>query len=159
MKTSDIIVSILFTVALFGPIIYLYYYSKSHYFKMLSTLKNFARGKNLSLSQFDVWGNKALGIDDKNGVLMFSDQYIEKTPVMEIDLAQTSHVELITSSKEIIVELKVATISKPVSIVIFDPYVNDPLERGFHLELAKRWVNKIKPLAKHQPRIIPPKAA
>lgn len=159
MKTSDIIVSILFTVALFGPIVYLYYYSKTHYFKILSSLKNFARSKNLNLSQFDVWGNKALALDDKNEILMFSDQYLDKNPVLEIDLKKATQVELITSSKEIIVELRTYSNSQPVSIVIFDPYVNDPLDRGFHLELAKKWVNKIKPFVKKKPKMSPPKAA
>ncbi|MTI20450.1 hypothetical protein E1176_05390 [Fulvivirga sp. RKSG066] len=157
MNTSDIIVSVLFIAAIVGPIVYLIHRSKSLPIQLLTALKDRAFELNLSLSEQETWNNRAMGYDAIKKVLLFTIKKGESYLHYDFDLKDVSEVELITNKKLAVIEMRWTQPLKIDRIVLYDIHEDEPLDLGFHIALAKRWIKLLD--TKKTQRFTPPKAA
>ncbi len=158
MKSSDIIISVLVTLSTLSPVVYLYFHSKSRYYRVFKSIKSFFNTHNYYLSDFEIWESKGLAIDMENKILVFSDQYIEKTDIQFVELSTIRKVDLCVGKNEILIELKSRRGHSTV-IPIYDAIKDDPFQKGFYMEIAKRWSQQLQFLTSYSYHSSPPKAA
>lgn len=158
MKSSDIIISVIVTLSTLSPIVYLYYHSKTQYFKVFKSIKTYIETHNFSMNDFEIWDNKGLAIDIEKRILVYSDQFIESTPVTFIDLNNIRSIDLSASKFEILIEMK-SKRGHSTIITMFDSLKDDPFQKGFYMEIAKKWVQKLRFFIVDDYKLIPPKAA
>ena len=111
-----------------------------------------------SMSEFEIWDNKGLALDVENRVLVFSDQYIEKSPVTFIELKNIRSIDLSASKNEILIEMK-SRRGHSLIIPMYEGIKDDPFQKGFYMELAKNWAQKLQFFIAKDHRLVPPKAA
>jgi len=156
MKTSDIIISVIVIVSTLSPFIYLYFYSKSSYYKVFKSLKDFMNSHNFHLSAFEIWASKGIAIDTTHKVLLYCN--LSNINTTFVELKNINFIDLCASKNEILIELK-SKRGHSTIISIYDSLEDDPFQKGHYFEIAKKWVNNCKFLISTERNIVPPKAA
>lgn len=145
MDRSTIIMGVIFTLAIFGPMGFLLWLGKQRIRRMQKALTTYASTHQLRLDETDVWNDKALGLDSQHKQLVFIQFPKGLEPVeMRVDLSTvrkaTAH-QAADSVSIILDRGDKGGMAKP--IVLFDGTVDSTTEMGFHYELAKKWANYI----------------
>lgn len=121
-------------------------------------MKSFMDMHKFSMHEFEIWDSKGIAIDIENKVLVFSDQFIEKTPATFIELNNIRSIDLSASKFEILIELK-SRRGHSTILTMYDSVKDDPFQKGFYMELAKKWVQKLQFFIPKYDKLVPPKAA
>lgn len=149
---STIIITAIFIVAIFGPIAYLIWKGQHRTHQSISILRTIEKEKSIKCTVYDSWNDKTIGIDSLNKKLVFVD--IQSIPVnwKLLDLSRVSSCKIIDTGE--IIQLMLGNDFGKESqfdvLSFFNTQTDDPLERGFHKELAKKWAQLIdKNIIKH----------
>ena len=150
---STIIITVIFIVAIFGPIAYLIWKGQTRTHKSIKVLRTVEKEQSIKCSVHDSWSDKAIGIDPDNKKLIFVDTQSSPVNWKLIDLKKVSISKLVDNGE--IIQLNVSQSSISGLQIDVLPFFNidsdDPVERGFHLVLAKKWVALIdKNITKHE---------
>lgn len=150
---STIIITAIFIVAIFGPIAYLIWKGQNRTHKSIKVLRTVEKEQSIKCSVHDSWSDKAIGIDPDNKKLIFVDTQSSPVNWKLIDLKKVSISKLVDNGE--IIQLNVSQSSISGLQIDVLPFFNidsdDPVERGFHLVLAKKWAALIdKNITKHE---------
>ncbi len=146
---STIIITAIFIVAIFGPIAYLIWKGQNRTHESIRNLKVVAKEHQLDCSTVESWSDKAIGLDVQNKKLVFVD--IQPSPFFTklVDLKKASTCKVIDSGE--VIQLAIGEGLKVDLLTFFNTQSDDPLDRGFHLILAKKWAQLIdKNITKHE---------
>tara|TARA_Y100001972_G_scaffold127417_2_gene184152 strand:- start:7505 stop:7948 length:444 start_codon:yes stop_codon:yes gene_type:complete len=139
-------------LAIFGPIAYLIWKGQHRTHQSVRILRNIEKEKSIKCTAYDSWNDKTIGIDPINKKLVFVD--IQSLPVnwKLLDLNRVSSCKVIDSGEIIQLMLGNDFGNEPQFdlLTFFNTQTDDPLERGFHMVLAKKWAQLIdKNITKH----------
>lgn len=144
MKADVVIMGILFTTAIFGPLAYLVWMSKAQFRRLNKLIQQQAKQAQLSLEEKEVFNEMALAVDaGKRKLLVVS----KDGQSQMIDLTNVLGCQLDSSETE--VRLFLNTRGTPLSIVIFDAKRDDPFEKAYLFQIANRWKERISALLKN----------
>lgn len=157
MDRSTIIMGIIFTLAIFGPMGFLLWLGKQRIRKMQKALATYAATHQLRWDQTDVWNDKALGLDIKNRQLVFL-AFIKglESVQLQVDLSAVKKATAHQAADSVSIILdrgEKGGVAKP--IILFDGSVDSTVEMGFHYELAKKWANYIQQMHKSPSTKVP----
>ncbi|MEQ8924642.1 MAG: hypothetical protein RLO81_02450 [Fulvivirga sp.] len=140
MKTAEIIFGIFFTAAIFGPLFYLYHWSNRRKTKMMNALQLLAKQHGLQLSETEVWNDKGLGYDLAKKVLIYIDIQNQSVTEKTVNIQDVQEIKIITNRDIVTIQLLKHT-REAINLEIFNTLFDEPLNGGYHLLLAKKWVD------------------
>ncbi|MBV6642583.1 MAG: hypothetical protein KI791_17830 [Cyclobacteriaceae bacterium] len=146
---STIIITAIFIVAIFGPIAYLIWKGQNRLHESIRNLKAIEKDHQLNCTVLESWSDKAIGLDSQNKKLIFVD--IQPSPLLWklIDLKKVANCKVIDAGE--VIQLAIGEGSKVDLLTFFNIQTDDPVDRGFHLVLAKKWAQLIdKNITKHE---------
>lgn len=155
--TSTIIMGIIFIVAIFGPLVYLAWRGKNRTHKSVKVIREVEKDHALKFSNYESWNDKAIGLDVESKLLIFVDMKLDDQPWKLLNLRDAKYCKVINTGELIQFVIGNKGSNKPgVDILtLFDVKIDDPIEKGFHSVLAKRWAQRIEenlPPKKKSPR-------
>ncbi len=142
IDTSTIVLTVIFIVAIFGPIAYLIWRGKYRTKKCIKVLKEVEKIYDLKCLASDSWGDKAIGFDAQKGKLIFVDLLSAGTAWKLIDIKRATSCQLTNNGDTIQLLISGGDENGKGMVILpfFNSDVDDPVERGFHAVLANRWL-------------------
>lgn len=149
MKLGEVILVILFTMLIFGPLYYLYYWSNSRKRRIITLLNERAKALGLTLSDMEIWYDKGLAYDATKKMLLYHSVLNNAVIDEYIDLSQVKKIKILTSDNQIIIQFDYFnnTITK---LEIYNAQFESPFESGQAMIVAKKWVEIVNGLIKPQ---------
>ncbi|QSE96486.1 hypothetical protein [Fulvivirga lutea] len=154
MKTAEIIFGIFFTAAIFGPLFYLYHWSNRRKTKMVNALQSLAKIHSLQLSEKEVWNDKGLGYDISKKSLIYIAIQNQIVTEKYISILDVHEIKIITNRDVVTIQFLKHN-REAINLEIFNTLFDEPLNGGYHLLLAKKWVD----LLNKDIKTLPKKAA
>lgn len=99
MDTSLVIISVLVVIAVFGPIYFINHTGNSDRKKLVREFNNLAKQYELSISEFEAWGDKAIGFDAVAKQLLYVRKLEAEFHHEIISLAEVSKCEPVVKYK------------------------------------------------------------
>jgi hypothetical protein len=140
MKTNELILGVIFSASIFGPILFLYFAGNKRKNKLTKALNQLVSELNLSISVSDIWGDKTLGYDKVKKMLVFISIKGNESIQQHIDLHKVVSCKLL--DKPTLVGLQFVNMDSTIdTIELYNPNHDAPLESGFHITLGKKWID------------------
>lgn len=140
---STIIITAIFIIVIFGPIAYLIWKGQHRIHQSIQVLRTVEKEQSIKCGVYDSWNDKAIGIDLLNKKLIFVDIQYHPVNWKFIDLNRISNSKIIDTGDIIQLVVGIGSGVKTEILPFFNSQTDDPLERGFHVILAKKWFQLI----------------
>ncbi len=156
----SLITGILYLALIFWPLFYINRKIKERKGKVLKALKGIEANADLKFKDFEIWQDKAIGVDYSKMVMV----YLNLDPLKEmrkfVDLTKVRDFRIVQGNDiiEIVFDKRPGSLEMHESICIYDFSVDSPMEAGFHRMLGLRWIEKLKNAKTSNPKQ-PKKAA
>ncbi len=146
MDSFNLIMGIVFSLAMFGPIAYLVWAGQSRTKKMKTILKNLARDHQFQFAMQEVWGDKALALDSIHKVFIYQSRQAgaEANKVIALANATFCKLEKKKDKVQILIGIQDALGVYTETVCIYDTQYDDTTEAGFHALLGEKWKESIK---------------
>jgi hypothetical protein len=140
MKTNELILGVILTVSIFGPLFYLYIVGRNRKNRITKTLNELAAALNLSINESDIWGDKALGYDKVKKMFVFISLKGNQSMEQQINIRAVVSCKLL--SKPTSVALQFVKMDSTIdTIELYNTNHDVPLESGYHIALGKKWID------------------
>ncbi|MCA6074759.1 hypothetical protein [Fulvivirga sedimenti] len=138
MKTPEIILSITFTVLIFGPFCYLYYLGRKRQLNVTRELERAGKSLGLNFSVKEAWGDRIIGYDAAHRSIVYLS--IDKTEIKQetIYLMNVQSVRMILPDPQRIV-LRFSGRNQSTDIEIYNAAIDSQHDERFHENLANKW--------------------
>ena len=161
--SATLIMGILFTIAIFAPVVFFVYLGKKRLLKTIKILSRIQFKGNFKLTEKDVWNDHGLAIDPLKKAMVWVDTSTANYKWRIIDLTKVWNSQVVDTPNmiQLIITYRDDQNHPFEVITLFDAKIDDPFEKGFHGVLARKWNARIHQLIHKStsPTITPRRAA
>jgi hypothetical protein len=142
----SLITGILFLIIIFLPLFYINRKIKERRGKVLKALKGIETNAGFKFKDFEIWQDKALGVDVEKSVMVFLNLDPAREMRKFVELAKVRDFRIIQGMDviELVFDKRMGALEMSESICIYDSSIDSPMEVGFHRILGLRWIDKLK---------------
>lgn len=143
---NSLIMGAIFLAAIFGPVGYLIFKGKQRSNKSRSKLKQLVTQNFYKITEEEIWNDKILALDETQKVLIFINTSAENESQQLVQLSNVQSCRSVIDQTKIQIQLQLKSQTAPatLNIELYDSEKDDPTEKGFHIQIANKWTEKIK---------------
>lgn len=133
-----LLMGIIFTLLIFGPIIYLIMWERRGILDLKKRVNDKFLEKNKTIGQFEIWHGRVIALDSTKGMLIYLNN--NRTQSLSIvDLKKVIHSEVKRTNDQITLSFKMMHNTDALDLVLFDSTYDSILNAGYYNLIANRW--------------------
>jgi hypothetical protein len=139
MKTNELILSVILSASIFVPIFYVIFVGNKRKNSVTSALAKLAGSLNLSITESDIWGDKALGYDKVKKILIFISIKGNQSIEQQIDFQTVVRCKLLNNPTFVALQLFKMD-STIETMELYNTNEDALFEAEQHINMGKKWI-------------------